>query len=205
MKGGRIPEIKSLPTARDMAAQMVQEGGGKLYSIGSEVQVANRTLIAHDAHRLREELKRGAMSVDLQDVSSVKSRTLEYLTGCEMSARVPLWGGLCARALNLSRQYVARWMATHAGHETTAFLIVAREAFADSLASAALNGSVSPIPAIFSLKSQCGWRDGGADDGNVIGTEDDEASFDLRQILARYEGQDAAEGTSETVDDYNVE
>ena len=100
---------------------------------------------------------------------------------------------------------MARWMATHAGHETTAFLIVAREAFADSLASAALNGSVSPIPAIFSLKSQCGWRDGGADDGNVIGTEDDEASFDLRQILARYEGQDAAEGTSETVDDYNVE
>ena len=76
-----------------------------------------------------------------------------------------------------------------------------RKAFADSLASAALNGSVSPIPAIFSLKSQCGWRDGGADDGDVIGTDGDEASFDLRQILARYEGQEAAEGASGALDD----
>lgn len=197
---GKIPEIRALPTARQMAAEMVETGTGKLYTVGTEAQIANRTLIAHDAHRLREELKRGSVSIDLQDVSSVRARTLEYLTGCELAARVPLWGGLCARALNLSRQYVSKWMSTHPAHETTAFLIVAREAFADSLASAALNGSVSPIPAIFSLKSQCGWRDGGADDGDVIGAEDGDA-LDLQGIIARYKAAEAAEGASGDLDD----
>lgn len=202
---GKIPEIKALPTPAEMAVDMIEDGG-KLYNIGTEAQVANRTLIAHDAYRLREELRRGAVAVDLQDVESVQARTLDFLEGCKLAARVPLWGGLCARGFGLSRQFVARWMANHQHHDTSKYLMVVREAFADSLASAALNGSVSPIPAIFSLKSQCGWRDSGAEEDVVeIEDEDTITAEQIKRWLDAYGDEETTEGASGALDDLSNE
>ena len=198
----KIPEIRAvraLPTVAEMAEDL--EGDvGRLYQVGTEAQVANRMYIAHDAHRLREELRRGAEAVDLQDSESVRARTLEFLESCELAARVPLWGGLCSRGFGLSRQYVARWISTHQGHDSCAFLLRIKEAFADALASAALNGSVSAIPAIFSLKNQAGWRDSGADAEDVLEIDDEQSAIDIQRLMRVY-GVDATESAPEAMED----
>ena len=111
------------------------------------------------------------------------------MEGCELAASLPLWSDFCALALGLSRQFLNSWMRSHPHHDTTAFLLKVREGFASSLASAALNGAVSPVPAIFTLKAQAGWRDSGADEDSVveIETEDSRSPEEIKKwLLASY-------------------
>lgn len=199
---GKIPVIRPLPlpTVDEMAAEL-SERETALFNTGTDAQRAARLVVSYDAARMREELRRGRQAVDLQDIEQVKARSVEFLAACEKAGRVPLWTGLVSRGFGLSRQYVHKWLNKHEGHETAEFLMALREALADSLASAAISGSVSAIPSIFALKAVFGWKDAGEDDLHDVGADGDEASYDLRQIMARYGGQEAAEGASGALDD----
>ena len=196
---GKVPVIRALPTIDEMATEM-SERETALFNTGTDAQRAARLVVSYDAARMREELRRGRQAVDLQDLGQVKERSAEFLAACEKAGRVPLWTGLVSRGFGLSRQYVHKWLNKHEGHETAEFLMALREALADSLASAAISGSVSAIPSIFALKAVFGWKDAGEDDLHDVGAEDGDA-LDLRQIMARYEGQEAAEGASGALDD----
>lgn len=196
---GKVPVIRALPSIDEMAAELTEHETA-LFNVGTDAQRAARLVVSYDSARMREELRRGRQAVDLQDIQQVKERSVEFLAACEKAGRVPLWTGLVSRGFGLSRQYVHKWLNKHEGHETAEFLMALREALADSLASAAISGSVSAIPSIFALKAVFGWKDAGEDDLHDVGAEDGDA-LDLRQILARYEGQEAAEGASGALDD----
>lgn len=212
----RFPEIKQLPTAKEMAAEM-RSSKSAMYG-GTEAQAQAAAMRAHESYRLREELRRGAVAVDLQDVEQVMERTEEYLRGCEQAARIPLWGGLVARGLGLSRQYVHRFMEGHKYHETTTYLTRVKEAFGDVLASSALIGATAPVPSIFALKNEAGWSDRYELDETISTTPDDPMDHrsieDIKKwILDSYgydseedydaaqAAQEAAEGASGALDD----
>ena len=195
---GKVPVIRALPSIDEMAASM-SDDTSLLLNSGSDVQRAARLALAHDSRRMSEAVKRGMVAIDLQDADSVKTRTQEFLRACEISARPALWTGLIA-SFGLSRQYVHVWLTKHPEHESTRFLLCVRDMLADALAANAIAGSVAPIPSIFALKAVFGWKDAGEDDLHDVGAEDGDA-LDLRQILARYEGQEAAEGASGALDD----
>lgn len=196
---GKVPVIRALPSIDEMATEM-SERETALFNTGTDAQRAARLVVSYDAARMREELRRGRQAVDLQDLQQVKERSVEFLAACEKAGRVPLWTGLVSRGFGLSRQYVHKWLNKHEGHETAEFLMALREAMADSLASAAISGSVAAIPSIFALKAVFDWKDAGENDLHDVGADDGDA-LDLRQILARYEGQEAAEGASGALDD----
>lgn len=196
---GKVPVIRALPSVDEMAAEL-NERETALFNTGTDAQRAARLVVSYDAARMREELRRGRQAVDLQNIDQVKERSVEFLAACEKAGRVPLWTGLVSRGFGLSRQYVHKWLNKHEGHETAEFLLALREAMADSLASAAISGSVAAIPSIFALKAVFDWKDAGENDLHDVGADDGDA-LDLRQILARYEGQEAAEGASGALDD----
>lgn len=181
----KIPVIKPLPlpSVDEMATEM-SERETALYNVGTDAQRAARLVVSYDAARMREELRRGRKCVDLQDLAQVKERSMEFLAACEKAGRVPLWTGLVSRGFGLSRQYMLKWLNAHKGHETAEFLMALREAMADSLASAAISGSVSAIPSIFALKAVFDWKDAGEGDIQAVEVDGDELS--AQDILRRY-------------------
>ena len=209
-----IPEIRALPrplpTVAEVADAITENKSPILYG-GTEAQAAAMVQRVHLAHRLREALRRGAESADLQDTDELVQRAEQFVEGCERSAAVPLWSDFCALGLGLSRQYLNSWMRTHPHHTSTQYLLKVKEGFASSLASAALNGCVSPVPGIFVLKSMCGWKDSGPDEANVVdeAEEDYRTPEQIRQWLMDAYGIDddaqdateAVEGASGALDD----
>ena len=208
-----IPEIRALPrplpTVAEMADAITENKSPILYG-GTEAQAAAMVQRVHLAHRLREALRRGAESADLQDTDELVQRAEQFVEGCERSAAVPLWSDFCALGLGLSRQYLNSWMRSHPHHTSTQYLLKVKEGFASSLAAAALNGAVSPVPAIFTLKAIAGWKDSGPDEANVVdeAEEDYRTPEQIRQWLMDAYGIDeaeeateAAEGASGALDD----
>lgn len=204
MSKSKIPElhaIRRLPTAEEMAVEMAGKQSPALY--GTEAQAAAAAMRIHACYRLREAIRRGRESVDLQSTEEVQDRVSEFFRGCEISASIPLWVNICALALNLSRQYVARWMSSHPHHNTTKYLLMVKDAIGGTLAEAAIIGAASPVPSIFALKAQAGWRDSGAEE-DAVEIEDEEEITEamIRRWLDTYgDGEDATESAPATVDD----
>lgn len=197
---GKIPVIRPLPSVDEMATEM-SERETALFTTGTDAQRAARLVVSYDAARMREELRRGRKAVDLQDLAQVKERSMEFLAACEKAGRVPLWTGLVSRGFGLSRQYVLKWVHAHQGHETAEFLMALREAMADSLASAAISGSVAPVVSIFVLKSIFDWKDAGEGELQAVEVDGDELS--AQDILRRYalDAKGTTEGASGALDD----
>lgn len=100
----------------------------------------------------------GTQTVSLNDVDSVKMQTMIYLRACETTATIPTMSGL-ARAFGMSTTALNKHIKLKPNSETTAWLEICRDTFADLLAESALRGTVQPIVSIFVLKAKHGWRD----------------------------------------------
>ena len=203
MSKSKIPElhaIRRLPTAEEMAVEMAGKQSPALY--GTEAQAAAAAMRTHACYRLREAIRRGRESVDLQSTEEVQDRVSEFFRGCEISASIPLWVNICALALNLSRQYVARWMSSHPHHDTTKYLLMVKDAIGGTLAEAAIIGAVSPVPSIFALKAQAGWRDTGAEEDVVeIEDEDTITAEQIKRWLDAYGDEETTESAPTTLED----
>ena len=203
MNRGKIPElhaIRRLPTAEEMAEAMAGKQSPALY--GTDAQAAAAAMRTHACYRLREAIRRGRESVDLQSTEEVQDRVSEFFRGCEMSASIPLWVNVCTLALGLSRQYVSKWMSTHPHHDSTKFLLMVKDAIGGTLAEAAIIGAVSPVPSIFALKAQAGWRDTGAEEDVVeIEDEDTITAEQIKRWLDAYGDEETTESAPATLED----
>lgn len=96
--------------------------------------------------------------LNLSDVQSVKERTLLYVRACQQSATVPTMSGL-ARSFGMSTQALSNHMNRNPQSETTEWLKIAHDAFADMMAETASRGLTNVIFSIFSLKCRSGWKE----------------------------------------------
>jgi hypothetical protein len=138
----------------------MERQGSRLYSGNrrndSDEQVGN--IVRHVTHELRDASKGKREPLRLSDTERVKERTLEYLGLCEVHSTLPTMTGL-ARAFGMTSEALYLHMKNNPRSATTEWLKMAREAFADMMAAAALHGDAHPIFSIFCLKATHGWRD----------------------------------------------
>lgn len=100
----------------------------------------------------------GKSAVSLSDTKALQVHTITYLKACEETSTIPTMSGL-ARSLGYSAEALNKHMREHHGSKSAEWLQIVHDAFADQLAAAALQGSVQPVVAIFTLKARSGWRD----------------------------------------------
>ncbi|MBO4419662.1 MAG: hypothetical protein J5789_07560 [Oscillospiraceae bacterium] len=100
----------------------------------------------------------GTQAVNLTDTDTVKRRTMIYLRACEEVATIPSMSGL-ARSFGLSTEALNKHRRQKPNSETSVWLEICHDAFADMMAESALRGTVQPVVAIFTLKARSGWRD----------------------------------------------
>ena len=114
-------------------------------------------LVGDLADRL-EEAERTKKKVYLQDVDTVKDISLRYIRSCQISGVLPTLTGL-ALALGVTSDSLFRFIRVHPETESGRWFAELKNQFANILNQSALDGSVAPIPAIFTLKASYGWRD----------------------------------------------
>lgn len=115
------------------------------------------SIVGDLADRL-EEAERCSKKADMRDLPTIKDITLRYIRSCQISGTVPSMAGL-SLAIGITPQSMSIYMKRHPDSETTKWLKTIKEHFGDLIGQSALNGSVAPVPAIFVLKSNYGWRD----------------------------------------------
>jgi len=125
-----------------------------------EIIEANKDTISAIVGNLADRLEEAEVreKINLRDVNAVKAQTMKYLRSCQISGVLPTMTGL-SLALGLSNEYLSAFMAKHQEEETAKWLRLVKQHFGDLLGQSALEGSVAPIPAIFTLKANYGWRD----------------------------------------------
>lgn len=126
-----------------------------------EVIEANKdtisALVGSLADRL-EAAERYDKRVNLRDTETVKDITLRYIRSCQISGVMPTMTGL-SLAIGCSVEHMSRFMAKEPEQESAKWLRTVKQHFGDILGQASLDGAVAPIPAIFTLKANYGWRD----------------------------------------------
>lgn len=114
-------------------------------------------LVAGTAQELADAANR-RQRFSLDNLEAVQQQTQRYFEACEQSATVPCFSGL-ARSFGLSREALNKHLRNHPDSATSEWLRLVHDAMADTLAAAALRGSVQPVVAIFALKARSGWKD----------------------------------------------
>lgn len=126
-----------------------------------EVIEANKdtisALVGNLADRLEESEQRKDR-ISMYDTEAVKDITLHYIRSCQISGVVPTMSGI-ALAIGMAPDSMSNFMRNHRDSETAKWLFKCKQMFADILNQASLDGAVAPIPAIFTLKANYGWRD----------------------------------------------
>lgn len=100
----------------------------------------------------------GGERVPLDDLAAVKATAEAYLFECAEHGVMPTTRGVAA-ALGYTRNALYERARNNRGGQFEAWLRDFSEAAGECLAQAALEGTVSAIPAIFVLKSRYGWTD----------------------------------------------
>lgn len=163
---------------------------GKLYKTeggnGTEVQRYNRATIQNvvgaAAYNLASDTRR---RVDLFDVEDVRRRVVAYVAACCDAALMPGLSGLCGYAFKCSRQWLSKFKAEHPEHETTKFLDVVTEMFADCISNAALSGASNTVMSLFLLKNGYNYADKVAVETTAT-IEDNCDKYDAESIAKRY-------------------
>ncbi len=122
--------------------------------------------------------------ISLRDTQAVRNIALAYVNSCAQTGVLPSKMGL-ARACGITRKGIDDYMFRNPESETTVFLSLLFDAFAECLSNAALTGSCHPIFAIFVEKALFGWRDAltiEASPTNVLGS-DEMTAADLQAKL----------------------
>ena len=90
--------------------------------------------------------------IRLSDLTSVVTITKRYVSSCLRSGVIPSKSGL-SRSLGFSRAGLNKFMAKNPESESTEYLQMVFDAFAEVLEMAALTGKTQPILSIFILKA----------------------------------------------------
>lgn len=96
--------------------------------------------------------------VNLNDVNTLKERTILYCRACADSSTIPTFSGF-ARSCGLSVQGMNEYMRKNPDSESAEWLRIAHDAFADCLAEAAQRNMTNSIVSIFALKARSGWKE----------------------------------------------
>ena len=139
------------------------------------------TLVGALANRI--EASQRKPKVDLRDTERVKEITLQYIRACSVSGTLPTIAGTCL-ALGVHADSVRAFRMRNPTHETSKWFVELRNQFGELLSQAALQGDVSPVPAIFTLKARYMWNDQPEIEAKDNG-EAEEMSADT--IAAKYE------------------
>lgn len=99
-----------------------------------------------------------AEMVNLNDVNTLKERTILYCRACADSSTIPTFSGF-ARSCGMSTQGMNEFVRKHPDSESAEWLRIVHDAFADCLATAAERNMVNSIVSIFALKARNGWKE----------------------------------------------
>ena len=149
-----------LPTealAAELAAQKSSKGRQRIYKEISDEHKAE--LIGADVRRTAQALTKNNGRVDLSDLETVKERTQIYLEACADSGTVPNVLGLASFGFGCSRQWLNEYMRLHPNSQSTEYLEMVKDAFANVLINAGLGRASDPTLSIFILKNTAGFRD----------------------------------------------
>ena len=125
-----------------------------------EMLEANKDTVSNLIGNLADRLEEAEIreKINLRDVNTVKAQAMRYIRSCQISGVLPTMAGL-ALAFGVAAETLSRFMSAHPEEESAKWLIVVKQQFGDLVNQSALNGAVAPIPAIFTLKANYGWRD----------------------------------------------
>jgi len=151
---------RNLPqTYGEMVADNTEKKSNRLYRAESSDFVDGKLtqLVGATATELAA-IADNAEAVNLNDASTLKERTILYCRACADSSTIPTFSGF-ARSCGLSTQGMNEFMRKHPDSESSEWLRIAHDAFADCLAEAAQRNMVNSIVSIFALKARSGWKE----------------------------------------------
>lgn len=124
--------------------------------------------------------------VSLEDIDTVKARTIIYLRACEETGTFPSSLGL-ARSLGYSDRALRNWRNFKSDTETARWLEMFNDMCADILNQSALKNNANSIVSIFLNKAMYGFRETNelVITPNTPGYED-EAAYSAEEIRKRY-------------------
>lgn len=112
--------------------------------------------IANKREVLRTVVKRE--KVDFSNLQMVQDRAFAYMEACEKAGVFPSVMGLATHAFGVSRQALNQYLLTH-NNETTDFIALVKDTFADILTNASLYNNANPVMTIFQLKNSHSFVD----------------------------------------------
>ena len=150
-----------------------------------EVIEANKETISALVGNLADRLEEAEIreKINLRDAEAVKIQAMRYIRSCQISGVLPTMTGL-ALALGASNEHLSRFMSKNQEEESVKWLYLVKQHFADILGQSALDGAVAPIPAIFTLKANYGWRD---DPEPEVHNNDGQEELTPDAIAAKYQ------------------
>lgn len=124
--------------------------------------------------------------VSLEDIDTVKARTIVYLRACEETGTFPSSLGL-ARSLGYSDRALRNWRNFKSDTETARWLEMFNDMCADILNQSALKNNANSIVSIFLNKAMYGFRE----TNELVITPstpgyEDEAAYSAEEIRKRY-------------------
>lgn len=124
--------------------------------------------------------------VSLDDIDTVKARTIVYLRACEETGTFPSSLGL-ARSLGYSDRALRNWRSYKSDTETARWLEMFNDMCADILNQSALTNNANPVFTMFIDKAMYGFRETNEliITPNTQGYED-EAAYSAEEIRKRY-------------------
>ncbi len=118
----------------------------------------NAQLIAQAAREMAMTNDASREKVPLRDLERVKRTASAYLDECAQTGTMPTVRG-CAARLGVTRFALYDFERHHPGSEFSAWLQDFSDMCGEVMMAAAMQGSVSPVPAIFTAKARYSWRE----------------------------------------------
>ena len=127
----------------------------RLYSKTEDVQAKIQAMIGQTVL----DIVNLPQKISLNDTETVRTVTKNYLLASYSNATIPSKAALC-RGFGVSIRAVDDFMSRNPDHETSQFLRLVFDSFADLLANSALVGGTNMVMSIFLLKSIFGFKEG---------------------------------------------
>lgn len=187
---GKNPAQSYLEMTESMTASkekgLALEKGHSIYKekSGEYQEDKLRELVAAKTSELIETATKEKVS--LEDIESVKARTIVYLRACEETSTFPSSLGL-ARSLGYSDRALRNWRNYKSDTETAQWLEMFNDLCADVLNQSALKNNANSIVSIFLNKAMYGFRE----TNELILTPnkpgyEEEAAYSAEDIRKRY-------------------
>lgn len=98
-------------------------------------------------------------STNLYDLKAIQERTFAYMRSCAAAEAFPSVMGLAALGFGCSRQYLNKFIREHPEAESSKFIELTKDVFADLLTNNALFRRADCVQAIFQLKNNHSFAD----------------------------------------------